>query len=116
MIEWNEVYDPTSDKLTLFCLRPGVDSVEVFKSIEVGKDLKYTVFLAGSRVNTASLFKNIPPVVADLAHLNRLLELVHSSSPCVGNSDERFHPLIQSRSGKFLNRSGKINPNLRCVV
>lgn len=59
------------------------------------------------RVERANLLKNIPPLVADISTLQHLLEVVNASNACIGNPDPRFHPLVLSRDGKFLNRSGK---------
>ena len=45
-------------------------------------------------------------------HITNLSLLCSNASrlickPCIGNSDTRFQPLVASRSGKFLNRSGR---------
>lgn len=101
------MYDDKSEKLTLYTLRPGVNgSLEIFKSIEISCDMKYTVYIAGLRVPT--LLKNAPPIVSDVLKLKCLLEIVNASKLCIGNPDSKFEPLVQSRNGKFLNRSGKL--------
>ncbi len=57
LIDWNDMYDHSSGKFTLYKLRPVVDgSLEVNISIEISRDMKWTVFIAGLRVLGARIF------------------------------------------------------------
>lgn len=112
-LDWIDVYDDKFGKLTFYNLRPGVSgSLEVFKSVEITCDLKYTVYVVGSKV-PPTLLNNAPPEVNDLLKLKSLLDIVNASKTCIGNPDIKFQPLIHSRGGKFLNRSGKVTKNCR---
>ena len=106
-LDWIDVYDDTFRKLTLYNLRPRVNgSLEVFKSVEITGDLKYSVYVAGLRV--PKLLENAPLLVSDVSKLKLLLDIVNASKTCIGNPDTKFQTLVLSRSGKFLNRSGKV--------
>ena len=100
------MYDDTFGKLTLYNLRPGINgSLEVFKSIEITRDFKYSVYVVGLRLPV--LLENAPILVSDVSKLKSLLEKVNDSITCIGHPDTKFQTLVQSRNGKFLNRSGK---------
>ncbi len=45
-------------------------------SIEISRDMKWTVFIAGLRVLGASLLKDIPPLVGNISILKHLLEVI----------------------------------------
>ncbi len=48
------MYDHAAGKLTLYNLRQGVNgSLEVYKCIEIAKDMTYIVFVSGMRVRNA---------------------------------------------------------------
>lgn len=73
-------------------------------------DLKYNVFIAGSKVavGSSAVLMDIPPLISNIAQLMNLLDVVHTKTLCVGNADANFGSIVESRNGKFLNRSGKI--------
>ena len=110
------MYDHATESLTVYNFRQGVNgNLEIYKCVEVTKTMTYNVFVAGKKVTTTHI-TNLPLLCSSASRLQNIIEYIDICKPCIGNSDTRFQPLVASRSGKFLNRSGSYNLYQACMI
>lgn len=114
LAENNIHLDSNSSPLPLVLYRPVEKGVlvactRVTCSLTVDDNLRWTVRVGQTEITSSScvLLKDFLPCIGSVDHLLQLLELVSSSSYCIGNCDPKFHELLDRHKGVFKDSTEK---------
>ena len=79
-------------------------------TLSVHNDSSWTVYCNGKQFPaSSSLLSSMPQSISSIQDVVVVINFLDSLSPCCGNSERKFLPLIEMRKGSFVDASGKTN-------
>ena len=82
---------------------------QISMSLVVNIDMSWEVTVLGSKLpSSCAILSSLPQIIGSMSHIKSILAYVDSCSVCIGNNDEKFHSLVTSRDGDFMDSSGMI--------
>ena len=76
-------------------------------------DLSWHVRVHGHMLHASCPpLSSLPQTITSVDNVRRVLKYLNSCTVCIGNSDEKYIPLIRPRKGNFMNIAGNFKVNI----
>ena len=109
-IGWKDVLSDvarTNEPQISFALIEMMDNGPVIvESICIHEDFSWQLHIQQKIIHPESLEVTMPSLLNSVSALKHIISYVDSCNICCGNPDGKFHPLVVSRNGKFMDSSG----------
>jgi hypothetical protein len=76
-------------------------------SLHISSELHWNVRIGGVMIE-ADILNALPRTLSSAASLVEVINTLESCHFCVGNDDEKYHPIQAARKGVFMNATGEV--------
>lgn len=111
-IGWSAMLKDENAELKLLLTKVQIrGSVPVMQfTMVINQDMSWSLFVFGVELSHHNIPGiELPSLLDSTSSISHLLQHLTSVSICQGNPDEKFHQLLPSRKGMFMNKESKLH-------